>query len=207
LKDEGESDKEVADHFFFNTSIFLGCCARGIPPPSILYWRVHAVFAFYGNRICTHTGKPQFNETSWKKANNVLEEILQGYAYDVPGESYYRLRFDESGEVIRNRLGIPMISCCRGTSDVEAVHRQLHAVFRNWEMGVEMLDCMLAEFRQRYNHRISERKIPGFPQIGHFDTWLIDLVQNLIAQNHGVHVYRNWSNASEWAHQQRKSWG
>jgi hypothetical protein len=49
LKDEGGSDQDITDHFFFNTSIFLGCCARGVPPPTILYWRVGAVFAFYGN--------------------------------------------------------------------------------------------------------------------------------------------------------------
>jgi hypothetical protein len=149
--------------------------------------------------VCTHTDKPLFNETSWKKANNVLVEILQGYASDVPGELYYQLRLDKSGEVVRNHLGLPMINCCCGTSDVEAVHIQLHVVFRNWEMGVEMLDCLLAEFRQRYNYSISEQNIPGFPQIGHFDTWLIDLVQNLVARNHGVCVYCNWSNASEWA--------
>lgn len=110
-------------------------------------------------------------KTTWKKANNVLDEILQRYASDVPVELYFQLRLDEGGEVIRNRLGIPLISCCRGTSDVEAVHRQLRLVFRNWEIAVEMLDFLLAEFRLRYNHRISERKIPGFPQIGHFDTW------------------------------------
>jgi hypothetical protein len=94
LKDEWGSDQEIMDHFFFNTSNFLGCCARGVPPPTILYWRVRAVFAFYGNRICTHTSKPLFNKTSWKKANNLLEEILQGYASDVSGESYYRLRLE-----------------------------------------------------------------------------------------------------------------
>lgn len=199
LKAEGKSDEQIEAVFFFNTAIFLGCVGRTVPRPSVLYWRVRAVFAFYGVKVCSHTGKPLFNETSWKKANNVLEEILKGYASDVPGETYYRLRLNDNGDIIKNRLGIPMIDCCRGTSDVEAFHRWLRVVFRNWEMGLEMLDCLLAEVRHRYNHRISERKIAGFPKIGHFDTWLVDLVQNLVARNHGIRVYPNWSNASEWA--------
>lgn len=93
---------------------------------------------------------------------------------------------------------MPLIECARGTNDVEASHRQLRVTFRNWEMGVELMDALLAEFRHRYNHRISERKIPGFPKIGHFDTWLIDLCQNLVARNHGIRLYPNWSNASDY---------
>jgi hypothetical protein len=69
--DEGESDKEVADHFFFNTSIFLGCCARGVPPPSILYWRVRAVFAFYGNRICKECGAKEASRGDADKGHEI----------------------------------------------------------------------------------------------------------------------------------------
>jgi hypothetical protein len=199
LKHEGKSDDAIEQLYFFNTSLFLGCCPRIVPPPSILYWRVRAVFAFYGKQVCAHTGKPLFHEKAWKKANNVLVEILQGYASDVPGESYYRLKLNKNGDTVHNRLGLAMIESCRGTSDVEATHRQIRVVFRNWEMGVELMDCLLAEFRHRYNHKISERKLPGFPRIGHFDTWLIDLAQNLVARNHAVRLYPNWSNASDYA--------
>ena len=33
--------------------------------------------------------------------------------------------------------------------------------------------------------------------IGHYDTWLIDLLQRLVYKNHGITVYPHWSNASD----------
>jgi len=197
LKEEGNSEKEVEELYFFNTAIFLGCCPRIVPPPSVLYWRVRAVFAFFGPMICPNTGKPLFNDRAWGKANNLLKEVLMGYGSDVPGESYYRFLLDSNGEIARNRIGLRMVQCCRGTSDVEASHRQLRVTYRNWEMGIELSDCLLSEFRHRYNHRISERRVAGFPKIGHFDTWLIDLCQNLVARNHRIRLYPTWSNATD----------
>lgn len=80
LKKEGpRSDDDIKKLYFFNTALFLACCARTAPPPSILYWRVRAVFAFFGSQVCPETGKPLFNDEAWKKANNVLKEILAGY--------------------------------------------------------------------------------------------------------------------------------
>jgi hypothetical protein len=42
-----------------------------------------------------------------------------------------------------------------------------------------------------------ERRIAGFPKIGHFNTWLMDLLQNLVGHNHNICYCPNWSNTSE----------
>ena len=54
-------------------------------PPKQLYLRVRAVYALFGPKIDTKTHKPLFNDTSWKKAKNVLDEILAGNVSDPPG--------------------------------------------------------------------------------------------------------------------------
>jgi hypothetical protein len=49
-------------------------------PPRLLYWHVHAVFAIFGNKVDSKTKKPLlFNVQAWKKANNIMKEILLEY--------------------------------------------------------------------------------------------------------------------------------
>jgi hypothetical protein len=56
----------------------------------------------------------------------------------------------------------------------------------------------MGEFRHRYNCYVSELRRIGYPKLGHFDTWLIDLLQRLVEQNHGVLYIPSWSNASDY---------
>ena len=65
-------------------------------------------------------------------------------------------------------------------------------------MGVAMSTVLLAENRHRHNQRCAERRIDGQPMIGHYDTWLIDLLQQLVQKNHAVTLYPHWSNASDY---------
>jgi hypothetical protein len=62
-----------------------------------------------------------------------------------------------------------------------------------------MSDVLMAEWRHRYNQHVSEQWRLGFPRIGHFDTWLIDCLQIIVERNHGVLLYQDWSNASDYA--------
>jgi hypothetical protein len=50
----------------------------------------------------------------------------------------------------------------------------------------------------RHNHKCSERRRYGFPRIGHYDTWLIDAIQLIVQRNHGVLLYPDWVNASDY---------
>ena len=106
------------------------------------------MFETFGNEVDSKSKKPLFNNAAWKKASNVLKEILAGYASDPPRVSY----------------------CSRGTNDTECVHKQIVTTFGTWCTGIEMSDALLAEFRHRYNQRCSERRRAGFPRLGHYDT-------------------------------------
>jgi hypothetical protein len=58
----------------------------------------------YGNKICPNINKPLFHNTAWKKANNLLKEILDGFYSDIPGVSYYRFKLNDNGDIAHNFL-------------------------------------------------------------------------------------------------------
>ncbi len=81
-----------------------------------------------------------------------------------------------------DKFGIALLDCNRGTNDVEAIHKQLVALYGTWCTGVEMSDALLAERRHRYNQKINERMQVDFPKFGHSDTWKIDKIQLLVGK-------------------------
>ena len=156
------------------------------------------MFALYGPMKDSKTNKPLFNDEAWKKANGVLKEILLGYYSDPPGMAMYTKKLNKkNGSVMKNKYGMDLIECMRGTNRTEAYHKNLAVTFYAWHTGIKMSDCLLAENRHRYNHLISERRRLGFPILGHFDTWLVDQLQLLVLSNHGRVLYPDWSNASD----------
>jgi hypothetical protein len=183
---------------YYNVAWFRARVDRIVLPSSQHYRRVRAVFELYGPMVDEKTGKPLFNAAAWKKANNVLKEILLGHCADMPGISFYRNKLNARGGISFDALGLALIECSRGTNDVECVHKQIVTAFGGWCTGVEMADALLAEFRHRYNHSISERRRLGFPVLGHVDTWLIDKLQVLVERNHGVLLHPEWTNASDY---------
>ncbi|KAL7508031.1 hypothetical protein ACHAXN_007607 [Cyclotella atomus] len=198
MKAAGMDDAEIESAQYFRPTLFHDCVERIVPPPKLLYWRVRAVFALFGKMKDSKTNAPLFNANSWKKANNVLHEILAGFYSDPPGVALYRKKVSEDGAIMKNKYDMDVIECMRGTNGTKAVHKGLARIFGGWNMGVEMSSYVLAWIRHCYNHRCSEHKPMGFPIIGHFDTWLVDLLQNLVYKNHGKLLYPNWTNASDY---------
>jgi hypothetical protein len=84
------------------------------------------------------------------------------------------------------------------SNDTECAHKQFMTTFGTWNTGVEMPDVLMAEWHHRYNQHVSEQRRLGFPRIGHYDTWLIDYLQIIVERNHGVLLYPDWSNASNY---------
>jgi hypothetical protein len=62
----------------------------------------------------------------------------------------------------------------RGTSDVESFHQKLEMNFAPWNAGPEYADNNLTVNRHRFNIRASERNRKGFPQVGHYNHYLLD---------------------------------
>jgi hypothetical protein len=177
LRKIGLSEDEIEAKEYYDFDYFRQRVPRAVPPPSIHYPRVRAVYATYGGKVDSKTNKPLFNKAAWKKANNVLHEILKGYAADPPGLSFYSQQLDNKGQPKFDEHGIALLNCNRGTPDVENSHKQLVTTFGTWRAGVYMSDKLHAERRHRYSHRMSIRRRSGFPNFGHFDTWLIDQLQ------------------------------
>ena len=199
LAHNGFSNEDIEALMCYHVDFFRKRVDRRVLPPRQLYWRVRSVFVVFGSKIDSKTGKPLFHERAWKKANNVLKEILQGYYSDPPGFSFYTNQLNKNGEPMLDKSGIALWDCNRGTNDVEAFHKQLVALYGTWCTGLEMSDALLTEHRHRYNHKINERKRLGFPKlVGHYDTWKIDAIQLLVEKTHKVLLFPDWSNSSDY---------
>ena len=177
LRYKGFDEHDISSRMYYDFDYFRQRVPRRVPPPSVHYWRVRRVFELFGPIVDSKTKQPLFNEAAWKRALNVLLEILDGNAADAPDYSPYHQRLNARGEPATDEDGLVLLDCSRGTSDTECAHKQICTAFGSWVAGVELSDVLLREWRHRYNHRIAERRRLGFPKIGHYDTWLIDKLQ------------------------------
>jgi hypothetical protein len=73
-----KTDKEIDMDIYFNPAFWKACIRRRILPPRLLYWRVRAVFVICGSMVDLATKCQLFNKQAWKKAYNILKEILLG---------------------------------------------------------------------------------------------------------------------------------
>ena len=166
MRDSGLTEEEISHKRYFNARLYRQCVERTVPSPKMLYWRVRAVFAIYGRMVDSKTKKPLFTKAAWKKANNVLKDILAGYYSDPPDLNFYTKKLGKNGEIVLNQYGLEVIECFRGTNRTESYHKNLAITFGSWHVGVEMSDCLLAERRHRHNQKCSERRRLGFRSLG-----------------------------------------
>jgi hypothetical protein len=196
LKDKGWEDDQIEATMFYNPSFFNRRVERIAVPPRQLYYRVRAVLVTFGKRLDSKTSQPLFNLEAWKKARHLLKEILEGYYSDPPGFDFYSYQVDDNGNQKKDCNGISLLFSHRGTSHVEAIHRQYNTMFRH-QSGIEMGDALFRERRHRHNIDLSRSRYQGVPKFGHYDTWLIDLVQLLFEQNSGRLLYPGWQNVCD----------
>eukprot|EP00750_Incisomonas_marina_P022444 INCI4971.3.p1 GENE.INCI4971.3~~INCI4971.3.p1 ORF type:complete len:1284 (+),score=176.17 INCI4971.3:985-4836(+) len=199
LKYEDMPETSVDSMLFYRAEWFKMRVPRSIPPPSLLYLRMYKVFKLFGHAADKTTGNPLFNDKVWNAACNFLKEILEGHVSDHPFVAYYRQRLNRDGSPMLGPLGLPLLDCIRGTNLTENVHKQIMTSFGSWNVGTRVADALLAEFRHRYNHDMSQRTRPMFPTLGHYDTWEVDKIQQLVEENHGILLYPGWSNAEDYA--------
>ncbi len=125
-----------------------------------------------------------------------MKEILDGFYSDPLGVNLYTKKMKSDGTVMRNKYGMELIECFRGTNRVEAYHKHLHPCVKSKMFGVRLADCLLAEKRHRHNQHIAERRRAGHPIIGHFSLHKIDQLQDLYLENHATVLYPGWDSAS-----------
>ena len=68
----------------------------------------------------------------WKKYYLVTTRILQEYSY------IYTKRLNPEKSAKKNKYGMEMIDCSRGTNRVEAYHKNLNVTFGGGHVGVTM---------------------------------------------------------------------
>ena len=205
LRSDGIDDAAIEAMMYYNVDYFRQRVPRIILSPSKLYWRVRGVLELYGMMVDPKTGKTLFNDNAWKIAKNLLMEILDGNVSDPPGMSFYSHRLTAKGELAYDSNGHALLNCSRGTNATECVHKQIVATFGHWRTGVEFADYLLADFCHRYNQHVSEKHRTGFPVFGHPRYWLINTLQKLVLRNHGVHLYPEFPNMSEYGSTQERN--
>jgi len=156
--ERGMNDSAIEAMLYYDVDFFRVRVPRIVLPPSKLYWRVRAVYELYGPMLDAKTKVPLFNKAAWKKVNNVLREILAGNASGPCGMVFYSQQLTVKGEPAFDSHDHAMLDCSRGSNDTECVHKQFITTFGTWNTGVEMSDVLMAEWRHRYNQRVSERQ-------------------------------------------------
>ena len=85
------------------------------------------------------------------------------------------------------------------TDDAENGHKRIVSTFGTWTTGVETSCTLISERRQRCkNQRISQKYRVGYPTIGRYDSWRVDLLQLLVESNHGVTLFPYLVNTSDY---------
>jgi hypothetical protein len=93
--------------------------------------------------------------------------------------------------------GLNIYRCARGTNSVEgSIHQKIVQAFGTYNAGPALADDLLAEFRHRHNEDASRRNRPNYLDVGHYDTWMVDDLQNVMIELGFQNPFPNWVNSS-----------
>ena len=104
------SDDDIDSNMCFNADWWRERVFRNILPPSLLHWRVRSVCIFYGNKVDTSSTKALFNKLAWNKANNVLQDILDGNVSDPPNLQLHMHQLGKKGNLKKTRISFTCIA-------------------------------------------------------------------------------------------------
>lgn len=181
---------------YYKRKYFSKRVMRFCLPPCKMYFRVRAVFEIFDTKVDVETNKALFNRDVWGKAKNILKEILEGHYSDPPKEPMYTCDLDKDHKIMRDKCGIALLKCYIDTNALEGEHSHVNNTFGKRKVGWEFGDNLIAERRHRCNVNAYKKNSSHYPNIEHFDTWLIDLHQTLVEQNHNTLLHPTWVNSS-----------
>ncbi|KAG0702960.1 hypothetical protein DFH29DRAFT_998915 [Suillus ampliporus] len=153
-----------------------------VPPREILFSHVAAVVKTYGPLKDATTGQLLFNDKAWEVTKNILEHIRNGYYSDPPDIPLYF-------EIGKDKDGLILYRCCRGTNDVEnGVHQNLIRRFTLFNVSPRRTVNMIQEYTICHNMQVGTLNRSGLRYIGHFDVPLKNRVASL--REHTSHAFR-----------------
>jgi hypothetical protein len=72
-----------------------------------------------------------------------------------------------------DKWGLAIYHCIHGTNSVEgAVHNPIRRNFTAMNASIELIDCLVADYRHRHNLDVGTLNKTGAEYLGHYDTWL-----------------------------------
>ncbi|KAI3630079.1 hypothetical protein MIR68_011514 [Amoeboaphelidium protococcarum] len=167
-------------------------CRREIPSPMELRKRLEVLIAEYiKDCYCDPSdGVRLLDEDCLDAFKKLFVHVDKGCLSDPVGIGLYY----ETGQ---DSNGLTTYRCIRGTSDLErGIHQKLVRKFKTWNAGPAFADAALSLIRHRFNVRASERN-RLFPKLGHYDHFLMDLVQNFSKSIYGSSVHKWWSDLTD----------
>ena len=191
----GLSEEKIQKMRFYNIDYFRRRVPRKVELPSILYFRLRALFATFGSLIEPDTNVRFFNTSAkWKTANNILKLCLKGMLSDPPGFPLYYKRINPNGSIVTDSDGLVLYGCMRSSSQAEGYHSSLSFTFGNWTCAPRKSSCLHTERRHRNNQNSNEKNRAGYPKIGHYQTWYVDKIQHTYSKNFCCLYMPNWIN-------------
>jgi len=155
---------------------------RFFPALVILQEHLKGLFNQFGPVLDASTGQPLFNAAAKEAARNVLDLAAGGWLSDPPGVGKCVLRR-------RNRNGLPLWLCFRGTNSTEgSVHQMLFTTFLSMKgASAEIIHFVLLEWLHRTNIRAAHHN-RGWPCYGQYDTWIVDAIVSFQQRVYGRRV-------------------
>ena len=124
---------------------------RYVPAPEILTPRVTQVLQFYGPLLDAVTGQPLFNDSSWEKAKNVIENVRMGYYSDPPGVSLYTICGTDPN-------GLLLYRCLQGTNNVEGgIHQNIIKWFGSYNASPRFAINFLHDYCLGHHLRVCKQ--------------------------------------------------
>ncbi|OBZ76307.1 hypothetical protein A0H81_03601 [Grifola frondosa] len=139
---------------------------RFVPRPDILHHR------------------PLFNDASWEKAANVLENIQMGYYSDPPGIKLYAVQGTDHD-------GLTLYRCIRGTNNVEGgVHQNIAKRFGSYNASPRFAMNLLRDYVLCHNLKVGTLNRTGQPYQGSYDIWTRNRLSRLVDQIDNLNAFK-----------------
>ncbi|RDB18198.1 hypothetical protein Hypma_000504 [Hypsizygus marmoreus] len=146
---------------------------RFAPRPEILHARVSQVYQAFGPLKDATTGQPLFNDASWDKAKNILENIRQGYYSDPIGLDLYMSKG-------KDHNGLNLYRCIRGTNSVEGgIHQNIAKRFGSYNASPRFAVNLLRDYCLHHNLKVGTFNRTGKLHNSSYDIWTRNRIAKL----------------------------
>lgn len=197
LKSKGLSDLKIESMISKWGTYLQKRVRRIIPSSEVLVARLQQVYEIYSEKK-DRKNRPLFSSTNKADYLKIIDHARRGCISDPKDFEIY----SEKG---KDKDGLKMYQCCRGTSIVESYHQKLIAQFSSFNAGPIFADALLSELRHRLSSVAAVNR-RGVYDPGHFDQFLIEKIQILTARLFGESAYPLWPSTLEWGNS-RESFG